>query len=61
MVGALAGSLYPVPPAPLVYFPYGFAAYMLVGVLWFLVMKQREPQILVSIEQDLEGVAISAK
>lgn len=61
MVGSLAGSLYPVPPAPLVYFPYGFAAYMLVGVLWFFVIKQREPQILVSIEHDLEGVAISAK
>lgn len=61
MIGSLAGSLYPAPPAPLVYFPYGFAAYMLLGVLWFFVMKQREPQILVSIEHDLEGVAISAK
>jgi amino acid transporter len=61
MIGSLAGSLYPVPPAPLVYFPYGFAAYMLAGALWFFVMKQREPQILVSIEHDLEGVAISAK
>jgi amino acid transporter len=61
MVLSLAGSVYPVPAAPLVYFPYGFAAYMLVGVFWFLVMKRREPQILVSIEQDLEGVLISAK
>jgi len=61
MVLSLAGSVYPVPAAPLVYLPYGFAAYMLVGVFWFLFMKRREPQILVSIEQDLEGVLISAK
>jgi amino acid transporter len=61
MVGALAGSVYPVPPAPLVYFPYGFAVYMLVGVAWFLFMKRREPQILLSIEQDLEGVLMGAK
>jgi amino acid transporter len=61
MVLSLAGSVYPVPPAPLVYLPYGFAAYMLLGGFWFLVMKSRAPQILVSIEQDLEGVIVSAK
>ncbi len=61
MVLALVGSLYPIPAAPLVYFPYGFAAYMLIGAIWFFVVKSREPQVLVSIEQDLEGVLISAK
>lgn len=61
MALSLAGSVYPVPAAPLVYLPYGFAAYMLVGVIWFVVLKQREPQILVSIEQDLEGVLMGAK
>ena len=61
MVLSLVGSVYPVPAAPLVYFPYGFAAYMLVGVVWFFVTKSRQPQVLVSIEHDLEGVAMGAK
>ena len=61
MVLSLAGSVYPIPAAPLVYLPYGFAAYMLVGVVWFLIVKRRDPQILLSIEQDLEGVVVGAK
>lgn len=61
MVLSLVGSVYPVPPAPLVYFPYGFAVYMLVGVGWYLFVKRKEPQILVSIEHDLEGVLMGAK
>ena len=61
MVLSFAGSVYPVPAAPLVYFPYGFAIYMLIGGAWFLFLKAREPQILVSIEQDLEGVMMGAK
>jgi len=58
---SLVGSVYPVPAAPYLYFPYGFVAYMLIGVIWFLIVKRREPQILLSIEQDLEGVLMGAK
>ena len=61
MVLSLVGSVYPVPAAPYLYLPYGFAAYMLVGVIWFMIVKRREPQILLSIEQDLEGVLVGAK
>ena len=61
MVVALAGSVWPIPAAPLIYFPYGFAAYMLLGVVWYLFVKRREPQILLSIEHDLEGVLMGAK
>ncbi|HVY35065.1 MAG TPA: APC family permease [Caulobacteraceae bacterium] len=61
MALALVGSVYPVPAAPYLYFPYGFVAYMLLGVVWFLIVKRREPQILLSIEQDLEGVLMGAK
>ena len=61
MALSFAGSVYPIPAAPLVYFPYGFAAYMLLGVAWFFIVKAREPQILVSIEHDLEGVLMGAK
>ncbi len=58
---SLVGSVYPVPAAPYCYLPYGFVAYMLVGVVWFLIIKRRQPQILISIEQDLEGVLMGAK
>ena len=61
MILALAGSVYPVPAAPLVYFPYGFAAYMLVGAIWFAFLKRREPKILDGIEHDLEGVLVAAE
>jgi amino acid transporter len=58
---SLVGSVYPVPAAPYLYLPYGFVAYMLLGVIWFMIVKRREPQILLSIEQDLEGVLVGAK
>jgi amino acid transporter len=61
MVLSLIGSVYPVPAAPYNYLPYGFAAYMLVGVLWFVVLKSRMPQVLLAIEHDLEGVTTGAK
>ena len=54
MALSLVGSVYPVPASPYNYFPYGFAAYMLAGVIWFLVLKARMPQVLLGIEHDLE-------
>jgi amino acid transporter len=61
MVLALVGSVYPVPAAPYNYLPYGFAAYMILGALWFAVLKSRTPDIFLSIEHDLEGVLTGAK
>lgn len=57
MLFALYGSVYPIPAAPYDYLPYGFAAYMLIGFVWFSFVKQRSPQILAGIERDLEGAA----
>jgi amino acid transporter len=56
MAAAFFGSVYPVPAAPYNYFPWGFAVYMLIGVVWFLVLKARAPQTLVGIEHDLESL-----
>jgi amino acid transporter len=61
MVLSLIGSLYPIPAAPYNYLPYGFAAYMLVGIVWFAILKSRMPHVLLSIEHDLEGVVTGAK
>jgi amino acid transporter len=60
MVLSLVGSVYPVPAAPYNYFPYAFLAYMVIGLLWYLYMKQRRPQILLGIEHDLESAVIPA-
>ncbi len=61
MVLSLAGSLYPVPAAPYNYLPYGFVIYMLLGAAWFVVLKNRKPELLLGIDHDLEGVVTGAK
>jgi amino acid transporter len=57
MLFALGGSVYPVPSAPYNYFPYAFAAYLLIGFGWFSFVKARSPQVLDGIERDLEVAA----
>ena len=61
MALSLMGSVYPIPAPPYNYLPYGFAAYMLLGAIWFVVLKGRRPELLLSIEHDLEGVVTGAK
>ena len=50
----IAGSLYPVPPAPYNLVPYLFILYMAIGSAWFGVLKWRRPGLLDTIEHDLE-------
>ncbi len=35
------GSVYPVPPAPVKYFPYMFAAYFIIGGIWIAIQNRR--------------------
>jgi amino acid transporter len=37
MILAMAGSLYPVPPAPYSWLPYFYLAYLMLGVFWYAV------------------------
>ena len=37
------GSVYPLPSAPVLYFPYVFLAYMAVGIIWILSFYGRQP------------------
>jgi len=42
LLGAVVGTVFPVPPAPYRYFPYIYAAYLLAGVGWYAVTRLRE-------------------
>jgi hypothetical protein len=56
------GSVYPVPAYPYNFFPYGFVIYMIIGALWFLVLKSQMPQVPLGIEHDLESApAVTGK
>jgi amino acid transporter len=48
------GSVYPVPPAPVMYFPYLYLAYLAVGILWILAFYKSKPSASASVRQDLQ-------
>ena len=48
------GSVYPVPAAPVNYFPYVFLGYFLVGLAWFLTLRKRSPGTVEEIEREIE-------
>jgi amino acid transporter len=48
------GSFYPLPPYPVMLFPYIFIAWIAVGGAWLFAVNKRQPGILTSIEADLE-------
>jgi amino acid transporter len=50
------GSVYPVPAAPVMYFPYLYLAYLVVGVAWILSFYRRTPSASASIREDLRIV-----
>ena len=55
MAFVIWGSLYPVPAYPFNILPYLFLGYMVVGAIWFFILKTRSPQILATIQHDMEG------
>jgi len=48
------GSVWPLPPAPVLYFPYLFLAYLAVGIVWILAFYGRKPTASESIRRDLD-------
>jgi amino acid transporter len=48
------GSVYPVPAAPVKYFPYAFLAYLAIGIVWVLAFYRRKPAASSAIRGDLE-------
>jgi amino acid transporter len=48
-------SVVPYPAAPFNSLPPIFGAYLVIGLIWFLVLKAKSPQVLASIANDMEG------
>lgn len=53
---ALAGAVYPVPPAPYNWLPYLFIAYLAAGWIWFLIAKGRSSKVVTDIHADLGAI-----
>jgi amino acid transporter len=49
-------TIYPLPAAPMTYFPFYFLAYLAVGVSWFLFLRLKSPKVADEIKLDLEFV-----
>ena len=54
MLFVIVGSVYPQPEYPYNVLPYLFFVYMAVGAVWFALLKSRSPQILATIQHDME-------
>jgi amino acid transporter len=54
MLFVMIGSVYPVPEYPYNVLPYMFFAYMAVGAAWFAYLKWHSPQVLATIQHDME-------
>ena len=55
MLFVIVGSVYPVPAYPYNILPFVFFGYMVLGAVWFAVLKAKSPQTLASIQHDMEG------
>jgi amino acid transporter len=55
MLFVIFGSLYPVPAYPYNTLPFLFFGYMVLGAVWFAVLRAKSPQTLASIQHDMEG------
>jgi hypothetical protein len=55
MLFVVYASLFPYPAAPFNTLPPIFIAYLVIGLVWFTVLKSKSPTILASIANDMEG------
>jgi amino acid transporter len=55
MAFVVYASLFPYPAAPFNWLPPLFVIYLVIGLVWFLVLKSKSPQVLASIANDMEG------
>ena len=55
MAFVVYSSVVPYPAYPFNYLPPVFVGFMLIGFIWFAVLRSRSPQVLASIAHDMEG------
>ena len=55
MAFVIYSSVMPYPAYPFNYLPPAFAIFMVIGAIWFAILRARSPQILASIARDMEG------
>jgi amino acid transporter len=55
MAFVIYASIVPYPAAPFNWLPPVFVAYLVIGLVWFLILKSKSPTILASIANDMEG------
>jgi amino acid transporter len=56
LIVPIVGSFYPVPDAPVRYFPYAFGIYLAIGVAWLFIRKRGSSNVIQKIEADLEDI-----
>ncbi|HEY0792402.1 MAG TPA: APC family permease [Chthoniobacterales bacterium] len=56
----VVGAVYPVPPAPVKYFPYIFLAYVAVGIVRAIAFRIREPKLVGTILEELKAQCLPA-
>jgi amino acid transporter len=56
LVVPIVGSFYPVPDPPVLYFPYAFGVYMILGGTWLFIQNKRSGNVIQKIEADLEDI-----
>jgi amino acid transporter len=49
-------TVYPLPAAPMTYFPFYFLGYVVVGTIWFAFLRLKSPKVVEEIKLDLEFV-----
>jgi hypothetical protein len=50
----IIGSVYPIPAAPVNYFPYAFAAYLWFGILRVMGMRHQTPERVEEIREEVQ-------
>src|SRR5262245_58213048 len=50
------GSIYPIPAAPVRYFPYLYLLYLAAGILWIVSFHRRKPTVGQAIRAELDGM-----
>jgi amino acid transporter len=60
MLIPIVGSVWPVPAAPVNYFPYAFVAYLWIGILRVMGMKHQKPERVVEVRTEVQKLHAAA-